>query len=163
MSEDTIDLSNYITLSSSLSRSLSRSFQDLYDYDDYDKCKNNFNIDIQTVNEPGKINSLFDCINIFKKHSKQLDEIRENIHNGKCIYLTNKKEEYYTKTYDPRPIILNFEKELSKTHPLYLKFIEYCDQTITEKCCNCVSVTLYIKNINDFNILSRFLFTIEQR
>ena len=122
----------------------------------YSECKTDFNKLLLSDYE-----AMDHCIKLFKETPDTAD-IYQDILNGHCIKITNKKTEYYNKIYDPRPVIENFKNVLGEDNPVYLKFIEYCNPNINEKCCNCVSVSLYILNPDNYLYLSRFIFTIEQ-
>ena len=122
---------------------------------DYSECKTDFNKLLAS-----NYDAIDHCINLFKETPDSAD-IYHDILNGECIKITNKKTEYYNKKYDPEPVISNFKHVLGEENPVYLKFIEYCDPSIREECCNCVSVSLYILNPDRYNYLSRFIFTIE--
>lgn len=124
---------------------------------DFLKCKTNFQ---ELINSD--YGATEQCIKIFKEKMIAREDIYEDLLNGFCIKITNKKTGYYNKIYDPAPIISNFKKLLGEENPVYLKFIEYCNPTVNDKCCNCVSVSLYILNSNKYDYLSRFIFTIQQ-
>lgn len=123
---------------------------------DYSECKADFNKLLAS-----NYDAIDHCINLFKETPDSAD-IYHDILNGECIKITNKKTEYYNKKHDPTPVISNFKNLLGEENPVYLKFIEYCDPSIREKCCNCVSVSLYILDPKRYDYLSRFIFTIEQ-
>lgn len=124
---------------------------------DFLKCKTNFQEYINT--EYGAVEQ---CIKIFKDKMTAREDVYEDLYNGSCIKITQKKERLYNKTYDPRPIIENFKKILGEDSPFYLNFLECCNTDVLEGCCNCISVVLYITDYTNWNALSRFLFTIEQ-
>lgn len=121
---------------------------------DYQECKTNFNELL--LSDPDAFDH---CINLFKQKPT---DIYTDLLNGHCIKITNKKTTYYNKIHDPTPVMENFKKLLGESNPVYLNFIEYCNPSISEKCCNCISVSLYILNLENYSYLSRFIFTIEQ-
>lgn len=124
---------------------------------DYLKCKTDFQEFINS--DYGAVEQ---CIKIFKEKLVAEEDIYEDLLNGKCIEITKKKTSYYDKIYDPTPIIINFKHFLGEENPIYLNFVEYCNPTINENCCNCISVSLYILDVNNYCYLSRFIFTIQQ-
>jgi hypothetical protein len=126
---------------------------------DYLKCKTDFQKIISS-----KYSAIDECLKIFDEKLEALEDVYDDIYNGKCIKINSKKNEeiYYNKIYDPQPIIANFKEQFGEENQIYKDFIRYCDPTIREKCCNCVSVSLYILKPTIYNYLSRFIFTIEQ-
>lgn len=134
--------------------------------DEYTYCKNNFQ---HLINYIGPT-SIEECLNIFNDKLKEnVDTFNDNL-NGKCIRLNSKKTEYYIFTYDIRLIYNDLLSKLTNSRDpsdekLIECFINMFDDQVYTNCCNCVSVSLYLKlNEIDDNelILARFLFTIEQ-
>ena len=120
-------------------------------------CKTNFQEYIYT-----NYGAIEECINIFKDKLSEREDVYEDLYNGHCIKITNKKEKFYNKTYDPRPILENFKSVLGEDNTLYKNFLDCCNVEVLDKCCNCMSVVLYLRDNQDIFSLSRFIFTIEQ-
>lgn len=124
---------------------------------DYEKCKTNFQEYINT-----NYGAIEQCIQIFKDKVSEKEDVYEDLYNGHCIKITNKKEKFYNKTYDVRPILENFKLVLGEDNTLYRNFVDCCNAEVLDRCCNCVSVVLYLANCQNIFSLSRFIFTIEQ-
>lgn len=124
---------------------------------DYEKCKTNFQEYINT-----NYGAIEQCIKIFKDKVSEKEDVYEDLYNGHCIKITNKKEKFYNKTYDPRPILENFKSVLGEENTLYRNFVDCCNTEVLDGCCNCISVVLYLADCKNIFSLSRFIFTIEQ-
>ncbi len=87
--------------------------------------------------------SIDECLTIFKDNITEPDLL-----NGKCIKINNKKDKYYTKTYDINSTICL----INKFPELLKNFHDIFDTNIYHKYCNCVNVTLYIPNVETINM-----------
>jgi hypothetical protein len=103
-----------------------------------------------------------DCLTFFSEKLTSGEDVYEDLLNGHCLTLVEKKTSYYTKTYDPEPIIENFKSTFGESHNIYKKILDFANTDKIPNCCNCVSVTLYINNFDNVNFLGVFIFTIEQ-
>jgi hypothetical protein len=107
---------------------------------DYSTCKSNFQ---------NLINSSYDkidtCIKIFADKLKEHDDIYTSLLNGECISIGEKKLSYYNKTYDPTPLFAKWSEYFAPTDEEFLLFGKMCDSSIYINCCNCISVSLYIR------------------
>ena len=110
----------------------------------------------------GYTKSIGHCIETFDNFFETDKKTYKDTLLGKCIKITKKKNEYYTKKYDPNPIIENFKKTLGEDSEKYKFFNNFCNKDIKENCCNCISVSLYIIDPTNYLYLSRFIFTIYQ-
>ena len=111
------------------------------------------------------INSNFDslkvCIDEFNKHLREDIGTYDDVLNGKCYRVNNKKEEFYNKDYDVSNVVDFVKTSFGEDSEYYHNFMTTFDtDTKTEKCCNCVNVSLYITNKSNVTALSRFIFTI---
>jgi hypothetical protein len=73
-----------------------------------------------------------------------------------CVLITTKKTKYYTYTYNPSKI----HKLLSETK-FFPTAEEVFDFTIRERCCNCISISLYDTSLS-LETLVTYLTTIER-
>ena len=117
------------------------------------KCKTNFQSilskDYYSINE---------CLAIFNENIEEQD-----ILHGKCIKINNKKDKFYTKTYDINSTIC-----LINTYPeLIQDFYNIFDTNIYYGCCNCVNVTLYMLNVKKITAencmdLGKYIYYVKQ-
>lgn len=110
-------------------------------------------------NEPKEYDqSILDCSLENKsdilKYSKTSNPINSN---KTCTLLNNKKNKYYIHTYDPSSI----RRKMEKTG-LFPNMAEVFDFTIREKCCNCISISLYYTNEINLEKCELFLASIRR-
>jgi len=78
-----------------------------------------------------------------------------------CILMNDKKNVFYTYTYDPKAILNNTALALKMLN-IDSKFLDIFDTTAYQNCCNCIAIILYLKETANVETIEKYIYSIKR-